>query len=73
MQPLVSIDGNLSRELIQDIVMKPEKVIEGYKGRKIAQKSFDPDHVLRVIYEEHTGEAVIITFYPGRRQRYDKD
>ena len=52
---------------------KPEKLMEGYKGRKIAQRSFDPDHVLRVVYEEHPGETVIITFYPGRRERYDKD
>jgi len=43
----------LDRELIQDVVLRPQKVEQGYRGRKIAQKSLDPDHVLRVVYEEH--------------------
>lgn len=64
---------HLNRELVQDAVTKPEKLTEGYKGRKIAQKSLDPDHILRVVYDEHPDEIVIITFYPGRRERYAKD
>jgi len=63
----------LSIELIQDVVTKPEKLMAGYKGRKIAQGSFDADHVLRVVYEEHHDKIVIITFYPRKRERYDED
>jgi hypothetical protein len=63
----------LDRELIEDVVLRPQKLEQGYGGRKIAQKGLDPDHVLRVVYEEHPEELVIITFYPGRRERYDKD
>jgi len=63
----------LNVELIQDVVSNPEKVEEGYKGRIIAQKGLDPDHVLRVVYEKHAEEIVIVTFYPGKRERYDKD
>ena len=51
----------------------PQRIAEGYKGRKIAQKELDLDHVLRVIYEEHANEIVIVTFYPGRKERYGKD
>ena len=54
-------------------MLRPQKLEQGYGGRAIAQKGLDHDHVLRVVYEEHPDELVIITFYPGRRERYDKD
>lgn len=55
---------------IKDAVKKPDKILYGRKNRKIAQKVIDADHVLRVIFEEYKEEIVIITFYPGRRERY---
>lgn len=63
----------LNIEIMKDVVDHPQRIVEGYKGRKIAQKELDLDHVLRVVYEEHADEIVIITFYPGRKERYDKD
>lgn len=63
----------LNVELIQDVVTNPDKVEEGYKGRKIAQKGLDLHHVLRVVYEKHNEDITVITFYPGKRERYDKD
>jgi hypothetical protein len=38
-----------------------------------AQKNFDETHVLRVVYEKKPEKLLIITVYPGRRSRYEKD
>ena len=58
---------------LEDTIKSPERVETGYKDRKIAQKRISPTHVLRVVYEEIREEIIIITFYPGRRERYEKD
>jgi hypothetical protein len=63
----------LTTEIVQSAVVNPDKIEEGYKGRIIAQKGLDTSHVLRVVYEKHGEEITVITFYPGRRERYDKD
>lgn len=47
--------------------------LEGYGGRKIAQGPLDESRVLRVVYEEKGDDIIIVTFYPGRRQRYEKN
>jgi len=31
------------------------------------------EHALRVVYEEYTDYMLIITLYPGRRRRYEKN
>jgi len=41
--------------------------------RHIAQKGFDETHVLRVVYEVFRDKEYIVTVYPGRRSRYEKD
>jgi uncharacterized DUF497 family protein len=63
----------LTIEVVQDAIANPDKIEEGYKGRMIAQKGLDTSHVVRVVYEKHGEEIKVITFYPGRRERYDKD
>jgi hypothetical protein len=50
---------------------KPENVEEGFRGRKVAQRRITQRHVLRVIYEERQKEIMVVTFYPGRRSRYE--
>lgn len=64
---------DLSVEKINDIIMFPDKIDKGYKGRLVAQKRMDEEHVLRVVYEEQLDEILAITVYPGRRSRYEKD
>ena len=61
----------VSEEIVVDTVLNPDKVDIGKKGRLIAQKVIDEKHVLRVVYEEKNNEIVIVTFYPGRRKRYE--
>ena len=70
-QLLEERDFPVSREQVLDCIHRPDKIEEGYKGRKIAQKAVDGSHVLRVVYSETAGGKRIITFYPGRRDRYE--
>jgi len=62
---------DVSKETILLALQRPDKLESGYKDRKIAQKNIDERHVIRVVFEE-TGEMLrVITFYPGRRVRYE--
>jgi hypothetical protein len=63
----------VSKEQVIDCVEKPDRIDEGYKGRKIAQKGIDPEHVLRVVFTELEDQARVVTVYPGRRRRYEND
>ncbi len=64
---------DVSKETIGDIVRNPDRIEEGYKNRLVAQKGFDETRVLRVVYEEFPDKKYVITVYPGRRSRYEKD
>jgi hypothetical protein len=61
----------VSTQQVRETVQNPEKVEAGYKGRKVAQRSITERHVLRVIYEEGAEGVRIVTFYPGKRSRYE--
>lgn len=63
----------MSKEIVENVVRTPDKIGEGYKERLIAQKGFDEIHVLRVIYEILPDKIYVVTVYPGRRSRYEKD
>ncbi|MDI6784595.1 MAG: DUF4258 domain-containing protein [bacterium] len=64
---------HISQEIIEDIIRFPDIIEKGYKGRTVAQKAISEDHVLRVIYEFKDNIIYVITIYPGRRSRYEKD
>jgi uncharacterized DUF497 family protein len=57
---------------VADALLNPNRVIteEGEK-RVIAQKRISDTHLLRVIYRQEGEDLVVITFYPGRRARYE--
>ena len=61
----------IERDLVISTIQNPEIVEEGYKGRKIAQRAIDELHVIRVVYQDFPEELRVITFYPGRRKRYE--
>jgi len=63
----------IEEDFIKKMVIEPDNIEKGYKGRLIAQKELDEDHVLRVVYEEEADKIIIITLYPGRKKRYEKD
>lgn len=64
---------NVSKEIVEAIIRNPDKMDVGYKERLIAQKGFGDTHVLRVVYESKPGKIYVVTVYPGRRSRYEKD
>ena len=61
----------VSKRQVRETLRRPEKVEEGFRGRKIAQRRISEKHVLRVVYEERQKEIGVVTFYPGRRSRYE--
>lgn len=63
----------VSRELVREVIESPERLEMGYGGRLIAQIQLDIDHVLRVVYEQKSNKALVVTLYPGRRSCYEKD
>ena len=63
----------INKQFIENVVTNSDKTDQGYKGRIIAQKKLDTNHVLRVVYEEYEDHMLVITLYPGRRRRYAKD
>lgn len=68
-----------SREVVIDLnfvietVRSPDKLEIGEEDKLIAQKLLDENLVLRVVYRDFGSFILIITLYPGRRSRYEKD
>ena len=58
-------------EQVWDTLLRPDKVIPQSGGRFIAQKGITERHILRVVYREEKQTRVVITFYPGRKERYE--
>jgi hypothetical protein len=65
------IKVGVTKARILDIIENPERVVDGYYGRKIAQGLLDGDLIVRVVHEESEGEIMVITVYPGERRRYE--
>jgi hypothetical protein len=63
----------VSTEFVADAVHSPDSIEASEDGKLIAQKRLDENRVLRVVYREFKAFIVIITLYPGRRSRYEKN
>ena len=63
---------NLKSDIIEKVIKDADHIEHGYKDRLIAQKELDLIHVLRVVFEETESNIKVITFYPGRKDRYEK-
>jgi hypothetical protein len=61
----------VSKRQVRETLRRPDKIEEGFRGRKIAQRKIPGKHVLRVVYVEGQNEITVVTFYPGRRSRYE--
>ena len=60
----------VSEAQIIDALENPDKVDQSVSPF-IAQKSMGEKHVLRVVFAEEEVESRVITFYRGRRTRYE--
>ncbi len=63
----------ITRDVISDAVKNPDKILPGYRNRKIARKVIGENHVIRIVFEDFSDKIKIITFYPGRRKRYEDE
>lgn len=62
-------ERKLSKKVIEDVVINPEKVSDSMFGRKIAQKVVG-NKLLRVIYGHKGNVYIIITAYYTKSERY---
>lgn len=63
----------ITREQVEDSVKSPDIVTEGSKNRKVYQKTISETHLVRTICEEGEEFVEVVTFYPGRRERYENE
>ena len=61
----------VSHAQVEETLLDPEKVISEKGNKFIAQKTITDRHVLRVVYRMEREAMIVITFYPGRRDRYE--
>jgi hypothetical protein len=69
---LAEHDINISQEYIIDVINSPDQVESSNRGKITAQKRIN-GLVLRVIYQEYPSFIIVITVYPGRSSRYEKN
>ena len=60
----------VTKEKVIKTIENAEKITQGYLNRKIAQGSLTDKLVLRVVYEEIKDGILVITAYPGEKERY---
>jgi hypothetical protein len=60
----------VTKEKILKVLSNPQKIVRGYRGRKIAQGLLTWELLLRIVYEEDD-KILVITVYPCKRERYE--
>lgn len=73
MEVLANHNVTINLDYVTETVCFPDKLETGEEDKLIAQKRLDENLVLRVVYREFNTFILIITLYPGRRSRYEKD
>ncbi|MBI4839396.1 MAG: DUF4258 domain-containing protein [Nitrospirae bacterium] len=56
----------IKRELVENTLLNPTQIVDGYGGRKVAHKKVlidDKEYLLRVVYEETEGIYTVVTTY----------
>ena len=56
----------VSYEWIEETMSLPDQIVEGYGGRKVAQKKYlirNKEYLLRVIYEKEREIKTVVTAY----------
>ena len=59
-------------EQVVETLLQAERV-EDHGTECIAQRTMSDTHVLRVVFRTEGEQMVVITFYPGRRKRYESE
>jgi len=67
---LATLQFTITREQFIDTILHPDNVIRS-QYPPIAQKVISTSHILRVVFVESDDDIVVVTFYPGRKTRYE--
>lgn len=62
----------ISEKQVLETIENPDLIDYSHFPLFIAQRKIDREHVLRVVYKKEGGIIKIITFYPGRKEQYEK-
>ena len=73
MEVLANHGVMIASSFVIETIRSPDKLEARDENKLIAQKRLDTNSVLRVVYREFSALIVIITIYPSRRFRYEKD
>ena len=70
--PLLKAKGFLvTQSQIRDVILNPDHIDkESDYPKLIASKSFNKNHILRVVYKTEGGIIKAITVYPAEKGRY---
>jgi hypothetical protein len=60
----------VDEKAVLETLRDPDAVVDGHSGRRIAQRSLN-DYLLRVVFEGDREDAVVVTVYRARRDRYE--
>jgi hypothetical protein len=72
LEDLAELGFAVTVEQVTDTVQNPDTV-DREASPPIAQKAISQRHVLRVVFVEEVDEIRVVTFYPGRRSRYESE
>ena len=64
---------SIKAEFIIDTIRKPDKIETLPEQKVIYQKRLNENLVLRVVCREVSAFILVITLYPGRRARYERN
>lgn len=63
----------VTEQQVADTIHDPALLVEQPGGKPIAQRAISEGHLLRVISRTDGKVAIVITFYPARRRRYETE
>lgn len=58
----------VSKRQVRETLQRPEKIEEGFRGRKVAQRRISEKHVLRVVYEEGQRQIKVGDLLSGEKE-----
>lgn len=62
----------VTKRQVLETLEHPEIIDYSRFPLSIAQRQIDREHVLRVVYKKEEEVIKVITFYPGRKEHYEK-
>ncbi len=65
-------DRKISKDLIEETIINPNKIVNSIKGRRISEKVFG-NRKLRVVYKEINKAYIVITTYYNKLGRYENE